>query len=58
MTIKTVVEVNDSEMNRINIAVSVLQDLEHLYDTCRDKEKLVAMSNAIDVLLEIINDEQ
>lgn len=54
--IMTKICVNSEEMKRISDACSVLQDLEHLYDGV-DNIKMFHLGNAIDVLLDIINDE-
>ena len=56
MKIMTKICVNSEEMKRISDACSVLQDLEHLYDGV-DNVKRFHLGNAIDVLLDIINDE-
>lgn len=58
MTIEIMTKIcaNSEEMKRISDACSVLQDLEHLYDGV-DNVKRFYLGNAIDVLLDIINDE-
>ena len=56
MRIMAKICVNSEEMKRISDACSVLQDLEHLYDGV-DNVKMFHLGNAIDVLLDIINDE-
>lgn len=58
MKIKTIISADNEELKNINTACSVLQELEHLYDEHGEVEKRNAMIVALDVLLDIVNDEQ
>ena len=53
-----VVAISEKDRERIEVAASVVQELEHLYDEIGDTENTNKMGDALDLLLAIINNEQ
>ena len=53
-----VVAISEKDRERIEVAASVVQELEHLYDEIGDAENMNKMGNALDLILAIINNEQ
>ena len=53
-----VVAISEKDRERIEVAASVVQELEHLYDEIGDTENMNKMGDALDLLLAIINNEQ
>lgn len=53
-----VVAISEKDRERIEVAASVVQELEHLYDEIGDAENMNKMGDALDLLLAIINNEQ